>query len=128
MKFINESTKSKRKEARRLQQVATGLQVKFPAPCACTVRLVDDIPNCHGTCAFEAKDGVPHIEIQVEWSRDMTLMVDSLIHEWAHALTLPTLAPWQQQHCDEFWLSMGRCYRWLHDDNGLEAVAGLEVS
>ena len=138
MQFVMDvkATPKKRERARRLEQIARWMQCHFPAPCPIAVQYVDQIMSCEqhgifdhdtlGTCILdEDKKGGPRLVIAVADQKDLVLLVDTLMHEWAHAVTMAFTGYQKSMHCDEYWISHGRIYRAFYEEGGLEASRGL---
>lgn len=105
---------------RRVRQVETWLRGRWPAPLPTTVlisppkRFSD--PNDLGHTIIER--GTQLIELLVD--RPLEETVDTLLHEWAHALTLVFTRPGESTHRDEYWLAYGRIYRDYFERGGAE--------
>lgn len=132
-------TRKTRERVRRLTQVAQWLQANYPAPTrALSIAYVDEVvdavpgetvqedPHSLGSCQMtHLKDGRFGFEIQVVKQADLGTEVETLIHEWAHAISHAFTTYQKSQHCDEYWLSYGRMYRLFFEGGGDNASRGL---
>ncbi len=120
-----------RGNAERILQIARCLAVKFPTPYPTTVQVTKKIACLPGASAMERRIGDMGyvnregrklvIRIAVRPGLKRQAMIDTLMHEWAHAVT------WRQAnmeslrgqgHDDEWALMLGRIYRWFVDEGG----------
>jgi len=81
------------------------LRRTFPLQHPVRVRRVQ-IKDC-GTCEFN--DDTNRFHIQIDCRQCSALARDSLIHEWAHALTW--FCPADDDHCAEWGVAYARIYR-----------------
>ena len=117
---------------KRLLQMETWLRAHFPTPYPVVVKWVPKIAAGRDEPAYIRRSGhvaecywhKPNIVIRLSTplNRIRQVAVDSLMHEWSHAVTMPNdrmhrLSSYRQEHPDEWALVYGRIYRnWV--DNG----------
>jgi hypothetical protein len=122
----------------RTRQMEVWLNQYFPTPYPVVVRWTkkiaadkNDSPQIkkvgyYGECAYVKPNAV--IRISFRLNREVSIAVETLMHEWAHAVVMPNERVWRkrekvgasQDHPDEFWLAMGRIYRAWYDEGGDE--------
>ena len=114
------------KKADRIGQIVRWLQARHPTPYPVTVRVVrlplEGRTYSFGDCVWRAK----RFYIRVEARHPLAVQVDTLLHEWAHAVAHPFAALWSStpDHGETWALAYGRIYRDFHDEGG--AVASRE--
>jgi hypothetical protein len=116
----------------RILQIAQWLSVEFPTPFPVTVRCVKKIAAPPGASKIERIMGDygectrigTKITIRLA-DRPRAIMIDALLHEWAHAASLRISVMENRRriggHDDEWALMYGRIYRRYIDDGGFEA-------
>lgn len=114
----------------RVRQVARWLDEKFPLPWPRRLEIHKNMKPDPGepksTILYGDCDVFPGplIRIRVNARRARHEMVETLLHEWAHARTIkpPKLERQRledgKSHDDEYWLEYGRIYRLFHDFDG----------
>jgi len=122
----------------RIRQMEIWLNKKFPTPYPVIVRWSKKIAadkndpppvkkvGYYGECFYMRPNVI--IRISSRTNREICIAMDTLMHEWAHAMVMPNDRVWRrmersgavQEHPDEFWIAMGRIYRAWHDDGGHE--------
>ncbi len=71
---------------------------------------------CGRVVVHEHSNGRPkHINIYVSDKLDLDSTIDTLIHEWAHALAYDRHRAPVDQHDGVFWLAHGEVYRAWHE-------------
>lgn len=120
----------------RIKQVEMWLNENFPTPYPVVVKWCPKIAadkhesaavkriGYYGECGYSDRTIV--IRISSRKNRSIDSALDTLLHEWAHAVTMPNERVWRrlekagnvQEHPDEFWLMLGRIYRSWHDEGG----------
>ncbi len=120
----------------RLHQIARWLAVTFPTPYPVTLRCVKKIAALPGSTPIEKKQGDAGenyregrkivIRVAVRPGTQRAFVVDSLLHEWAHAVTMrhDVIEGRRTEHGghdDEWGLAYGKIYRRFVDDGGCEA-------
>jgi len=122
---------AKRKSKERLKledgvrRMATWCQANFPPRVEVVVNVVDVIDEDTLGLALATNDGKNRIEIMISADQSMREAMETTMHEWAHAHTMPWLADWQNDHEDYFWIVYGRMYRRWHDQGGQVAALRL---
>lgn len=69
-----------------------------------------------GECELRRNEFV----IRLRPNMGMELSTIVLLHEWAHALTMEYLSPYEDDHCDRFWTTFGRLEK-LWGESGHDA-------
>jgi len=67
------------------------------------------------------------IRLSKRKNRDISIALDSLLHEWGHAVTMMNSRMHNrmeksgllQDHRDEFWVVFGKIYRAFYDEGGV---------
>jgi hypothetical protein len=119
-------TKERLKLEDGVRRMATWCQANFPPKVEVAVNVVDAIDEETLGLAVHTEDGGRvRIEIVVSADQSMREALDTTMHEWAHAHTMPWLADWQNDHEDYFWIVFGRMYRRWHDQGGQVAASRL---
>ena len=117
----------------RVLQIARWLAVTFPTPFPTVVKPVKKIAAMPGADSLQRRIGDygetyrqgPKIiiRIAVRPGISRSSVVDSILHEWAHALQGDRRMECVGGHDDEWALAYGRIYRRFHDDGGSTASA-----
>ncbi len=119
-----------RSNRERVLQISRWLADKFPTPFPVTVRCPKKIAAIPGSGPLETKIGdygtiIQHghkiiINIAIRPGRSRSMIVDALLHEWAHAATIrhANLEKNRLNHDDEWALMYGKIYRSFMDDGG----------
>ena len=118
----------------RIKQVTFWLEEYFPTPYPVSVKWCKDIPLSDGEDGnpgghfAECYYSKPNIIIRLSKrkNRDVAIALDSLLHEWAHAATMPNTRVYNaleksgslQDHPEEFWVVYGKIYRSFYDEGG----------
>ena len=106
----------------RVHQVTNWLRSAHPAPYPADVRVIripqEDAINTLGDCVLYRRKFMIRISPAANWVN----MIDTLLHEWAHALAWPrsSEAHRHPDHSDEWALSYGRLFRSFHEEDGAE--------
>ena len=114
----------------RVLQIARWLAVEFPTPFPVTVQTPKKIAAVLGSGAIEARIG--DCGVTGQRGRRITIriavrpyfprasIIDSILHEWAHAATIrhADIEMNRGDHDDEWALMYGRIYRRFVDEGG----------
>ena len=107
----------------RLHQVHRWLTTEYPTPHPTFLTLVrKDMRRVEeqvwGECYREGR----RLHIEVTINQPWGIAVDTLLHEYAHALVWPHahLEDYQKDHGSEWSLAYGRLYRKYNDEDGAE--------
>lgn len=127
--------RSRTEDLYTLRRARAWLTMHFPPPegVVIGVRLQERLAPAASKAAGWHRDGYYgqcvatatgfHITLSRRRCPTAFVLVDTLCHEWAHALAWQAPRD-QQHHPDEFWLAYGRMYRLLVDEDGY-SVLGL---
>jgi hypothetical protein len=109
----------------RILQIGRCLQDKFPAPYPIDlecVKKVDALPGASPISCITGDDGESwyedgsiQIRIAVRPGIRRSVAIDTLLHEWAHALVIDRITRKTPLHCDSWARAYGRLYRWYVD-------------
>jgi hypothetical protein len=114
----------------RVLQIARWLAAEFPAPYPVTVRCPKKIAALPGSKGLDVQigdSGVTRqrgrritINIAVRPGFSRATVIDSILHEWAHAATVrhADIEMNRGDHDDEWALMYGRIYRRFFDEDG----------
>ena len=112
------------KKSERILQIAGWLSKRFVAPYPVevkTVRMAMDRDGkkkllTFGDCLFFDRK----FTIRIESRHSLSIMVDTLLHEYAHAVAHPHKKMWKhtKDHGPEFALAWGKIYSAFHDEGG----------
>lgn len=123
-------TADERKVRAALRATERWLRAAFPP--GCRVRVVT-CASVGGTDAVGGWDVYGECEppvnglatVRVSLDQSVEQARDTLMHEWAHVLTIVGLqASGQDLHADAYWITYGRIYRAFYDGGGLGVVEG----
>ena len=98
------------------------LPAPYPVDLIC-VRKIDVEDGCNDPIACITGDygeswyekGRIQIRIAVRPGIRRSAVIDTLLHEWAHALIVDRVTPTQAPHCARWARAYGRVYRWYVD-------------
>lgn len=109
-----------------VRRVAVWCAANYPARLEVAVNVVDDIDDGEalGLACIE-EDTPDRITIYVSAAQTIREAMETTMHEWAHALIMPWLNEWQNDHEDGYWIVYGRMYRRWHDQGGAVAAKRL---
>lgn len=122
----------------RVREVRDWLESNFVTPYPVRVKWVRKISGDegepesvlesghYGECLWEYPNTV--IRLSVLQCDRVELAIETLLHEWAHAMVMPNARVWSvlekrgelEPHPDEFWLAYGKLYRAWYDQGGWE--------
>jgi hypothetical protein len=118
----------------RVLQIGRCLEDKFPAPYPVDLRCPSKIPALPGAGPIQCitgddgeswfEKGTIHIRIAVRPGIRRSAVIDTLLHEWAHALVIEVKNETQALHCDRWARAYGKLYRWFIDAD----PSGSEIS
>jgi hypothetical protein len=108
----------------RVRQVERWLRAAFPPPLPLAVRFVPKLADESGQLLGLASVNKGRCTIYIAWGPAGD-MAETLLHEWAHPLTLPLVMPGDSPHLPEFWTRFGRIYVAYHEQGGCEASKTL---
>lgn len=106
------------------------LRAAFPAGHSIRVKVLPHLPETeavggwdyYGVCDPPVRG---RCTIRVSLDQTVEQARETLMHEWAHALTMIGLqSAGQDYHADGFWVAFGRIYRAFYDGGGLGVVEG----
>lgn len=128
---------------KRLQQMAEWLRANHPTPYPVVVRWTPKIASDPSDPAELRKigdfaecywsKGRVIIRLSSRRCRSFHVASDTLLHEWAHAMTMPNSrlerhpARSHSHHGDDWALAFGRCYRSWVDEGGSDASKKIRV-
>ena len=123
---------------RRVKQVHKWLEDNFVTPYPVKVTWVKKVhaeeneppavikSGHYGECVWES----PYVLIRLSSTQcdRVELAIDTLLHEWAHAMVMANARVWSslekrgelEAHSNEFWLAYGKLYRAWYDEEGCE--------
>jgi hypothetical protein len=109
----------------RVLQISRCLADHFPAPYPVDLRCPNKIPALPGSDPIACltgddgeswfENGTIHIRIAVRPGIRRSVVIDTTLHEWAHALVIDAIDEKQAPHCDRWARAYGRVYRWYVD-------------
>lgn len=108
-----------------VRRMATWCQANFPPRMQVRVDVVDDMDETGLGLAFIDPEEPGVVSILISSKQSLHEAMETTMHEWAHALIMPWLQEWQNDHEDGFWIIFGRMYRRWHDQGGSEAAKRL---
>ena len=76
--------------------------------------------KCWGVCNFRKKP-TPHFEIDLAWDAPWVTILDTLMHEWAHAVSwtaVPKKGSGFSDHSALWGVSFAHVYRCIHCERG----------
>jgi hypothetical protein len=85
-------------------------------------KLQDESGELLGLASVDVGKG--RCTIHIAWGLEGD-MAETLLHEWAHPLSLPMVMPGDSAHLPEFWTRLGRIYVAYHEQGGCEASKTL---
>lgn len=120
----------------RIKQTEVWLNNNFPTPYPVIVKWASKIaaePKApksvkdsghYGDCSYLNSNIV--IRISLKTNRQISVAVETLLHEWAHACVMQNNRVWSrlsedaqlEEHPNEFWLAYGKIYREFYDYGG----------
>jgi len=107
-----------------VENLAAWLEETFPLSCPVDVRFSRSVPADEQACTWYFEDaGSRQLLILLRLGATLDAMLEALVHEWAHGLTLPKRRTSASPHDDVFWMAYGRIYRAYFE----EPSAGLDV-
>ena len=106
----------------RLEQVARWLKEEYPTPHPVLIKFGTRDHRAKDTDGGGCQRVGREIIIDIDTSQLWTAAVETLLHEWAHAVIWPHahLEDYQVDHGIEFSLKFGEIYRRFNDEDGCE--------
>lgn len=106
----------------RLLQIERWLRANFRTPYPVSVHVLDELPKgVLGLCHQRRR----RIYIGIAKKKSLELQVESLFHEWAHAMSHRHANMERQRdhrpHDEEWGLALAKIYSKYHDEGGYEA-------
>jgi Zn-dependent peptidase ImmA (M78 family) len=108
----------------RIQQVTRWLSDRFPAPYPVEVRVTKMKMERDGRRSFltfgDCQFSDRKFRIRIESRHVLSVMIDTLLHEYAHAVAHPHRKLWDQtkDHGPEFAIAWGKIYSAFQDEGG----------
>lgn len=96
------------RQRRNWRSYVQALRDECPAHLPVRVRLVDRPPEWGAGVCHKRPD---HYSILIRRTECWQCMIDSLIHEWAHALHWEPMDETEDDHDSAFGVAFARCYR-----------------
>jgi len=93
-----------------VKRMTLWLSCVYPAPFPVRVRWTKDCSPEHlGECVPRPDKG--YFDIRLRPGLGFEIAIETLIHEWAHARTLPGRVEGEHAHSPRFWLDVGEIQR-----------------
>lgn len=113
---------------RLVKQCGIWLRCTFSTRYPVAIAFEDDLDGDFGACQIQHKKGTDRWRflIQLKTSMEPQLLLETLWHEWAHALTMTDLMVGEDGHSDRFYSVYGQIER-AWNAGGHIAAQRLEV-